>query len=117
MYNSASWISKRCRRKGNQAMIQTKNSDNVNIAFRDEYMSSEVLKGAPRKAEQTVVKKYREPRVLVECNFIVEVSQSVASKGNHANYIRQLVRGMVEQNKHIREVFDIDAFEPEAEGA
>jgi len=96
-------------------MIEPKKRDNEDIAFRDEDVRGNALKEAFQKAEQTVVKKFQEPRVLVECNLIVEVSQSVATKGKHANYIAHLIRGMLEQNKNIKNIIDVDAFEPEAE--
>lgn len=96
-------------------MIQPKKKDSENIAFKDEDLGGNALKEAFQKAEQTVVKKFQEPRVLVECNFIVEVSQSVATRGKHANYIEQLTRSMLEQNKNIKNIIDVDAFEPEAE--
>ena len=98
-------------------MIQAKKKDNVNIVLRPEKVGAGALKAPSQKADQTVVRKFQEPRVLVECDFIVEVSQSVASKGKHAGYIQQLLRGMLEQNKNIKNIFDIDAFEPGTEEA
>lgn len=93
-------------------MIQAKEKDNVSIAFRNEKMGDSAQKEAFQKTEQTMVMKFQEPRVLIECNLIVEVSQSVAERGKHADYIERLTRGMLERNKHIKAVFDIDAFEP-----
>ncbi len=61
------------------------------------------------------MKNIKEPTVLVECNFIVEVGQSVASKGEHSKYVDRIVRGMLQHNRQIREVIDVDAFEPESE--
>lgn len=103
------------RRHRGKDMIEPKKKDDVNIAFQDEDMGGNALKDAFQKAEQTVVKKFQEPRVLVECNFIVEVSQLVATKGKHANYIEHLIKGILEQNKNIKNIIDVDAFEPEAE--
>ncbi len=108
-------MSKRHRGKKDRHMIQPKKKDYENIEFRDDEVGGNALKEAFQKAEQTVVKKFQEPRVLVECNFIIEVSQSVATKGKHANYIEQLIRGMLEQNKNIKNIIDVDAFEPEVE--
>lgn len=97
-------------------MIEPKKKDDVSMAFRDEEVGGNALRDAFQKAEQTVVKKFQEPRVLIECNFIVEVSQSVATKGKHAIYVEQMTRSMLEQNKSIKSIIDVDAFEPEAEG-
>ncbi|MGO9380126.1 MAG: hypothetical protein ACLPN1_13170 [Dissulfurispiraceae bacterium] len=96
-------------------MIQPKKKDDENIAFRDDEAVGNALKEAFQKAEQPVVKKFQEPKVLVECNFIIEVSQLVATKGKHANYVEQLIRSMLEQNKNIKNIIDIDAYEPETE--
>ena len=96
-------------------MIEPKKKDDVNIAFRDEEAGGNALREAFQKAEQNVSKKFQEPRVLVECNIIVEISQSVATKGKHANYFEQYVRSSLEQNKNIKSIIDVDAFEPEAE--
>lgn len=60
------------------------------------------------------MKAIKEPTVLIECNFIVEVGQSVAAKGEHSKYIDRIVRGMLQHNKQIKEIIDIDAFEPES---
>jgi hypothetical protein len=101
----------------NRYMTQNKKKAVVNIGLQDEEMGANALKESFQKAELTAVKKFQEPKILVECDFIVEVSQSVATDGKHANYIEQLIRGMLEQNKNIRNIFDIDAFEPGMEGA
>jgi hypothetical protein len=98
-------------------MIQAKKKYDVNFELREEEVGASALKSSSQKADQTVVRKFQEPRVLVECDFIVEVSQSVASNGKHADYIQQLLRGMLEHNKNIKNIFDIDAFEPGTEGA
>ncbi len=98
-------------------MVLSKKQDNVKIAFRDEEMGANALKKSFQKAPQTVENRFQEPKVLVECDFIVEVSRSVATEGKHANYIEQLIRGMLARNKHIKNIFDIDAFEPSTEGS
>ncbi len=98
-------------------IIQVKKKDNMNIELQAEEVGASALKASSQNADQTLAKKFQEPRVLVECDFIVEVSQSVASKGKHADYIQQLLRGMLERNKNIKNIFDIDAFEPCTKGA
>lgn len=98
-------------------MIQPKKKDDENIAFKDDELGGNPLRDAFQKAEQAATKKFEEPRVLVECSFIIEVAQSVATKGKHANYVEQLTRSMLDQNKNIKNIIDVDAFEPEADGA
>lgn len=96
---------------------QSKRKDSSNIPIHGEELGRNARKETIRLVKQPYSKKIQEPSVLVECDFIVEVSQSVANNGKHANYISQLIRGVLEQNKHIRDIFDIDAFEPSKEGA
>ncbi len=62
-----------------------------------------------------MINKMKESTILIECNFIVEVGQSVAAKGEHPKYVERIIRSILTQNKHIREVIDVDAFEPEAD--
>ena len=62
-----------------------------------------------------MIKKMKESTVLIECNFIVEVGQSAAAKGDHPKYVERIITSILTQNKQIREVLDVDAFEPDAD--
>ena len=94
-------------------MIEPKKEEITEIAFRDASVGGSLLKEAFEKAKDASEKKPKEPTILIECNFIVEVAQSVATKGEHANYVERYVRGMLAENKRIKEIIDVDAFEPE----
>ncbi len=94
-------------------MIEPKKEEISEIAFRDASVGGSLLKEAFEKARETSERKPKEPTVLIECNFIIEVAQSVATKGEHANYVERFVRGMLAENKRIKEIIDVDAFEPE----
>ncbi len=94
-------------------MIELKKTEIAETAFRDASVGGSPLKEAFEKARDATEKKTKELTVLIECNFIVEVSQSVATKGEHAKYIERFVRGILADNKQIKEVIDVDAFEPE----
>jgi hypothetical protein len=94
-------------------MIEPKKEEIAEIAFRDASVGGSPLKEAFEKAKDATEKKPKEPTILIECNFIVEVAQSVATKGEHANYVERFVRGMLTENKKVKEIIDVDAFEPE----
>jgi hypothetical protein len=94
-------------------MIEPKKEEPSEIAFRDASVGGSLLKEAFEKAKDATEKKPKEPTVLIECNFIVEVAKSAATKGEHAKYVERSIRGMLTENKLIREIIDVDAFEPE----
>jgi len=95
-------------------MIEPKKAENAETSFRDASVVGSPLKEAFEKAKDAMEKKPKESTVLIECNFIVELSQAVATKGEHTNYIERFVRGKLVENKQIRAVIDVDVFEPEA---
>ncbi len=95
-------------------MIDPKEENNSEIVFQDSSVGGSPLKEAFEKAKGAMEKKPKEPTVLIECNFIIEVNQSVATKGKHANYVERFIREKLAENKQIRDIIDVDAFEPES---